>query len=138
MRNISALTLFAIVLLATSLDAFRLPYYARDDPYLQQILTPRNGAKGPNQYQIYMAREYLDEMEQYEDPHDTVEEFLEPHFLWESKFIFGNVKKIDSTLLGDQQRSWLLLVFFFINSLMTLVVRNRPSRSLFLSFFDKN
>lgn len=88
MRNISALTLFAILLLATSLDAFRLPYYARDDPYLQQILTPRNGAKGPNQYQIYMAREYLDEMEQYEDPHDTVEDFLEPHFLWESKFIF--------------------------------------------------
>lgn len=81
MRNISALTLFAILLLATSLDAFRLPYYARDDPYLQQILTPRNGAKGPNQYQIYMAREYLDEMEQYEDPHDIVEEFLEPHFL---------------------------------------------------------
>lgn len=78
--NMNALTLFAILLLATSLDAFRLPYYARDDPYLQQILAPRKGAKGPDQYQIYMAREYLDEMDD-QDPHDTVEEFLEPHFL---------------------------------------------------------
>lgn len=87
----NALTLFAILLIATvtSLDAFRLPYYARDDPYLQQILAPRKGAKGPDQYQIYMAREYLDEMELYDqDPHDTVEEFLEPHFLWESRFYF--------------------------------------------------
>lgn len=97
MRNINALTLFAILLLATSLDAFRLPYYARDDPYLQQILAPRKGAKGPDQYQIYMAREYLDEMEPYDqDPHDTVEEFLEPHFLWKSNYIFKKKEKYTS------------------------------------------
>ena len=76
------LTCLAVVVLAiTTTHAFRLPFYAQNDPYLKQILTPLRGAQGPNQYQLYMAREYLDELEPFDqDPHDIVERHLEPDF----------------------------------------------------------
>lgn len=82
MKSLQVLVCLVVVFLFVStIQSFVLPHYARNDPYLKRLLTPKKGSKSPNQFQLYMAREYLDELEPYDnDPHDMIESRLEPDF----------------------------------------------------------